>query len=91
MGQALSRIATGLVMIGVAEKDIKPYLNRLVFNSMTRIRASVIRAWMGGLSKQTEIAARLDVSQGTISRVIEDIKILGWSDNWLETLNGRTN
>lgn len=88
MAQALSRVARGLVMIGVAEKDIKPYLKRLVFNSMTRIRAAVIRTWISGVSKQAEIAARLDVSQGTISRVVEDIKVLGWQDAWLDVLSG---
>ncbi len=86
MGQALARIARGLVMIGVAEADIKPYLVRVVLNSMTRIRAAVIQAWMDGITKQIEIAARLTVSQGTVSRVIEDIKVLGWNEAWLTDL-----
>jgi DNA-binding NarL/FixJ family response regulator len=88
MGQALSRVAKGLMMIGVEENDVKPYLNRLVFDSMTRIRAAVIRAWMKGIRNQKEIAARLFVSQGTISRVVEEINILGWQDSWIELLNG---
>lgn len=88
MGQALSRIARGLVMIGVELPDIKPYMNRLVFNSMTNIREQVIKAWMAGISRQAEIAARLIVSQGAVSRVIEDIKVIGWQDSWLDTLNG---
>lgn len=86
MGQALSRIAKGLLMIGVAEGDIKPYVIRLVFNSMARIRAAVIKAWVSGVDKQKEIAARLGVSEGTVSRVIEDIRVLGWKDEWLDIL-----
>lgn len=89
MGQALSRIAGGLLMIGVQEEGIKPYLNRIILNSMTRIRSAVVRAQMAGLTKQSEIAARLNVSQGTVSRVLEDMKVLGWKDEWLDILNGR--
>lgn len=88
MGQGLARIARGLKMLGVEEENIKPYLIRLVFDSMPRIRAAVIKAWLDGVTKQTEIAARLDVSQGAVSRVIEDIKVLKFEDEWLGILNG---
>jgi hypothetical protein len=88
MGQALSRIATGLLMVGVAEAGIKPYLNRLVLNSMTRIRAKVIKAWANGCTSQKEVAAYVGASEGAISRVCEDIRLLGWRDKWLDILNG---
>jgi DNA-binding MarR family transcriptional regulator len=75
-------------MIGVEDADLKPYLARIVFNSMTRIRTAVIKAWISGLTKQSEISARLGVNQGTVSRIVEDIKLLGWKDKWLDTLDG---
>jgi len=86
MGQALSRIAAGLLMIGVEEKDIKPYINRLVLNSMSRIRAAVIQAWIDGVSSQKVIAARLTISQGAVSRVIGDMELLGWRSEWVDLL-----
>jgi hypothetical protein len=87
-GQNLIRIGTGLTMLGVTKAEIKPYFGRLVFNSMKRIRASVIKAWQGGLTNQDEIASHIRVSQGAVSRVIEDIKVLGWKDKWLDILDG---
>lgn len=89
MGQNLTRVAAGLTMLGVSEQDIKPYLIRLVFNSMTRIRASVLKARLDGVDKQAEIAARLSVSQGAISRALEDLRVLGWRDEWLDVLGNK--
>lgn len=88
MAQGLSRIATGLKMIGVADADLKPYLTRVVFNSMTRIRASVIKAWINGMTKQIDIADSLGVNQSAVSRIVEDIKMLHWKDEWLKVLDG---
>jgi len=86
MGQALSRIATGLLMMGVKEQDIKPYLVRLVFDSMKEVRANIIKAWIAGLRTQSEVAARVRLSQGAVSRAIEEIMFLGWKDEWLDIL-----
>lgn len=88
IGQALSRIARGLLMVGVSEREVKPYLLRIVFDSMTRIRSSVVKSWVDGITNQQEIAVRAKVSQGAISRVIEDIKVLGWEEQWAEILKG---
>lgn len=93
MGQSLSRVATGLMLIGVKEEDLKPYLIRLVFSSMTAIRSKVIKAWLDGLTVQTEIAARVRVSQSLVSMVTEDINLVigsaGYQDNsWLNELKG---
>jgi len=86
MGQALSRIGRGLMMIGVDEQDLRPYLIRIVFDCMTKIRASIIKAWMAGLTKQSEVGARLELTQSAISRVIDELRILRWNDSWLEAL-----
>jgi hypothetical protein len=88
IGQSLARIARGLLSIGIDIDDIKPYMNRMVFDSMTRIRAQIIKAWMDGLTKQTEVAARLDLSPAAISRAIEEFRVLGWQQSWLDALNG---
>jgi hypothetical protein len=88
MGQGLARIATGLKMIGVDDNELKPYLARVVFNSMTRIRAAVIKCWIDGIKTQVEISAKIGVNQGTVSRIVEDIRLLGWKDKWLDILDG---
>lgn len=88
MGQCLARIARGLMMIGVEQDAVRPYLTRLVFDAMTKVRASVIRAWLDGVTKQTEIAARMDLNQSSISHTMEDIRVIGWKEDWSEILNG---
>jgi hypothetical protein len=88
IGQSLSRIGRGLVSIGVDVADVKPYIDRMVFDSMTKIRSQIIKLWMEGLTKQNEIAARLELSPGTISRTIEEFRVLKWQQSWLDALNG---
>ncbi len=88
MGQALARIARGLVMIGVDEAELKPFLVRLVMNSITEIRVRIIKEWAKGVTEQREIAANVGLSQGSVSRVSEDIRLVGWKPEWLEMLNG---
>jgi hypothetical protein len=91
IGQSLSRIATGLMSIGVEVENVRPYLNRITLDSMTRIRSEIVKAWMGGLKKQNEIAAKLELTQSAISRIIDEFRILGWQDSWLDVLSGRHN
>lgn len=87
MGQSLSRIARGLMSIGVDIADIKPYMNRMVLDSMTKIRSQIVKAWMDGITKQNEIAARLEMSDSAISRAIEEFRILRWQQSWIDILN----
>ncbi len=75
-------------MIGIELPEIRGYLNRIVFDSMTKVRASIIRCWMEGLVRQSEIAAKFNITQGTVSHIAEDMRILGWNDEWLEILRG---
>jgi hypothetical protein len=88
MGQSLARVARGLMMIGIDQEDVRPYLARIVFDAMTKVRSSVIKAWLSGITKQAEIAARMGLNQSSVSHTIEDIKVVGWKDEWIETLNG---
>jgi hypothetical protein len=90
-GQSLARISRGLMSIGVDIADIKPYMNRMVLDSMTKIRSQVVKAWMSGLTKQSEIAARVEMSDSAISRVIEEFRILRWQQSWIDTLNNGGN
>jgi hypothetical protein len=85
-GQSLGRICRGLLMLGVPMPEVKPYIIRLVMDSMTRARAGVIKAWLDGETTQTAIAARMDVSQGFVNRIIEDLQILKWNDKMLRLL-----
>jgi len=87
-GQSMSRIARGLLMLGVPTTDIKPYLVRLAMDCMNRKRRGVIQAWLKGLTKQQDIADATNLSVSYINRTIEDLRILGWNDSKLNTLRG---
>lgn len=85
-GQSMNRIARGLLMLGVTIGDIKPYLVRLVMDCMSKKRAGVIKAWLKGITKQQDIADYTHLSVSYINRTIEDLRILGWTNNKLDML-----
>ncbi|MCJ7805235.1 ATP-binding protein [Patescibacteria group bacterium] len=88
-GQAISRLARGLLMIGVPISELKPYLVRLVMDCMSKKRAVIIRAWLEGLQKQQDIADAAKMSVAYVNRTIEDLRLLGWVDSKLELLKGQ--
>ena len=57
-------------------------------SSMLKIRAKIVQCWIDGIMKQVEIAEKTKLPQGSISRIIEDITIVGWQDSWLNELRG---
>lgn len=87
-GQCLERIARGLIMLGVSQDGLRPYITRLVMDSMTRVRSTVIQCWLEGETRQHVIAARMGMSQSAVNRIIEDLRILQWEDKMLELFNG---
>jgi hypothetical protein len=89
MGQALSRFALGLSMIGVEDKNIKPYLTRVVMNSMSRLREAIVKSMLIGNIRQNDIAKDTGLSQGFVSRTMEDMRLVGFKDNWLELLSNK--
>ncbi|KKN45093.1 hypothetical protein LCGC14_0686750 [marine sediment metagenome] len=89
-GMALSRIARGLLMIGIQMDDIKPYMVRMVRDCMTYKRAGVVRAWLKGIERQRDIADSMKLSASYINRTIEDLRLLGVSRESVQILRKKT-
>jgi hypothetical protein len=70
-----SRFINGLHVLGV--EDVKPYLLRVAFDSMPTIRAKMVCAILAGNKTQGGIAEYTNLSEGKVSREIEDMKMLG--------------
>jgi len=85
-GQAMSRIARGLIMIGVIPKDVKPYLQRLVMDCMSKKREALIKSWLKGITKQQDIATETRLSVAYVNRTTQDLHVLGWEDKYLALL-----
>lgn len=87
-GQAMSRLSQGLLMIGVTPEGIKPYMKRMVMDSMSKKRAAVVKCQLEGITKQQDIADRVQLSVGYVNKIIEDLRLLGWNDDKLRILRG---
>ena len=85
-GQAMMRVARGLLMLGVPQNELRPYLTRMVMDCMNKKRASVVGAWLSGVTKQQDIADDTNMSVAYVNRTIDDLRILGWTNSHLECL-----
>lgn len=86
VGQAFSRIAKGLLMIGITE--YKPHLQRLALDCILPLRASLIRGLMEGCDTEDTLADYMKVSQATAHYTKEDLRLLGFKRDQLSLMNG---
>lgn len=87
IGESFQRIKKGLVAIGV--EDCTPYLIRLAWDSIPKMRADILREAMNGNKSEREIASSVGYSQPTIHYVHEDLKLLKFDRlKDFETLKG---
>lgn len=76
--QGFSRIAKGLKLLGL---DYPKYLNRLLWDGMPKTRSMVTNSLVQGDQTQFEIVARTSLSQSNVSYILQDLKMLGVTDN----------
>ena len=85
-GQSLMRIARGLLMIGVPVQELRPYLNRMVMDCMSKIRAGVVGCLLKDITKQEDIAHKTNLSRGYVARILEELRLLGVTSEKLKIL-----
>lgn len=77
--QGFCRIVQGLIKMGIVRWG--PYINRLVWDCMPKLRSEVLACIAKDVRKVKEIAAVTKLSEREISNQIEDLKLLGIVDH----------
>lgn len=71
--QGMSRITKGLKML---EVDFEPYLNRLLWDCMPRLRSQILGCIVGGKTDPAAIATITKLGQRTVDYQLEDLRLL---------------
>lgn len=76
--QGFSRIVKGLKLL---ELDYPPYLNRLLWDCMPRIRSQILNCLVDGETDPDKIAIKSKLSRRTVDYHLEDLRLLEVIDN----------
>lgn len=75
--QGFSRIVKGLKLLGL---EYKPCLNRLMWDSMPKLRSLVLGCLVRGETTLSSIASTTELSRRTVGYQLEDLRLLGIID-----------
>ena len=90
LAQAFARLTNGLAMLGV-ESPI-PFIKRIALDTLPKTRAAFVKALMAGVRGRNELAEACGVSQGAMTYIREEMRMLGFDENEpLDFLNGGVN
>ena len=79
IGQALARLRSGLVMLGI--DNTEPYLLRVALDTLPKTRASYVKAIVDGVRGREELSVACGVSTGAISYITQEMRMLGFDEN----------
>jgi len=72
--QGFCRIVKGLKLLGLSYEG---YLNRLLWDCMPKMRNQVIQCLLRGQKDEVQIATTTNISQSSISFILQDLRLLG--------------